>query len=81
MTTPNWQTIFSKRLLISQQIDFAANPSSIEISRDGSILVATNGSEVSFFEMETLKKIKEITVPTRLAAASLHPDKLGEQRD
>lgn len=61
-----------------QQIDFTSNPSSIEISRDGGILITTNGSEVSFFEMETLKKIKEITVPTKLAAASLHPDKLGK---
>lgn len=61
-----------------QHIDFASNPSSIEISRDGTILTVANGSNVSFFEMETLKKIKEITVPTKLAAASLHPDKLGE---
>jgi serine-threonine kinase receptor-associated protein len=61
-----------------QQIDFNTNPSSIEISRDGSILTVTNGSNVSFFEMDSLKKIKEITVPTKLAAASLHPDKLGE---
>jgi len=59
-----------------QHIDFASIPSSIEISRDGTILTIANGSNVSFFEMETLKKIKEITVPTKLAAASLHPDKL-----
>lgn len=60
-----------------QQIEFAINPSSIEISRDGSILTVANGANVSFFEMDTLKKIKEITVPTagKLAAASLHPDK------
>lgn len=61
-----------------QQVEFAINPSSIEISRDGTILTVTNGSNVSFFEMETLKKIKEITIPTKLAAASLHPDKLGK---
>lgn len=60
-----------------QKIEFASNPASIEISRDGSILTVTNGSNVSFFEMESLRKIKEITVPTKLAAASLHPDKLG----
>lgn len=61
-----------------QQIEFANNPNSIEISRDGSILTVTNGANVSFFEMETLKKIKEITVATagKLAAASLHPDKV-----
>lgn len=61
-----------------QEVEFATNPSSIEISRDGTILTVTNGSNVSFFDMETLKKIKEITIPTKLAAASLHPDKLGE---
>lgn len=60
-----------------QKIEFAFNPASIEISRDGTILTVTNGSNVSFFEMESLRKIKEITVPTKLAAASLHPDKLG----
>jgi serine-threonine kinase receptor-associated protein len=64
-----------------QQVEFATNPSSIEISRDGTILTCTNGSNVSFFEMETLKKIKEITIPTKLAAASLHPDKLGKRRE
>lgn len=58
-----------------QQLEFAANPSNIEISRDNTILTVTNGSNVTFFEMESFKKIKEITVPTRLAASSLHPDK------
>lgn len=57
-----------------QHIDFPLNPSNIEISHDGSILTVANGSNASFYEMNTLKKIKEITVPTRLAAASLHPD-------
>lgn len=61
-----------------QQIDFTTNPGSIEISRDGSILTVTNGSNVSFFEMESLRKIKEVTVPTKLSSASLHPDKLGK---
>lgn len=57
------------------QIDFPVNPSNIEISHDGCILTVTNGSNVTFYEMNSLKKIKEITVPTRLASASLHPDK------
>lgn len=61
-----------------QTIEFTTNPSNIEISQDSSILTVTNGSNVTFFEMESLKKIKEITVPTRLAAASLHPDKQSE---
>lgn len=65
----------------AQQIEFEHCPNSIEISRDGTILTVTNGSNVSFFEMDTLKKIKEISVPTRLASASLHPDKLGEEQN
>lgn len=59
-----------------QHIDFTSNPNSLEISRDGNILTVTSGSNVTFYEMQTLKKLKEITVPTRLSAASLHPDKL-----
>lgn len=61
-----------------QHIDFPINPSNIEISRDGTILTATSGCNVSFYEMDTLKKIKEIAVPTKLASASLHPEKLGK---
>lgn len=59
-----------------QHIEFSLNPINIEISHDGSILTVANGSHVTFFEINSLKKIKEITVPTKLAAASLHPDKL-----
>jgi serine-threonine kinase receptor-associated protein len=59
-----------------QHFDFLSNPNSLEISRDGNVLTVTSGSNVTFFEMETLKKLKEITVPTRLSSASLHPDKL-----
>ena len=64
-----------------QQLEFAMNPSNIEIARDGSIVTVTNGSNVTFFEMDSLKKIKEITVPTRLATASLHPDKQSKIRE
>lgn len=56
-----------------QHLDFPANPNSIEISRDESVLTVTHGSSVAFFETETLKKLKEITLPTRVSAASLHP--------
>lgn len=59
-----------------QHIDFDTTVNSIELSRDGNVLTVTNGFNVSFFETETLKKLKEITVPTRLSSASLHPDKM-----
>ncbi|CAO1338067.1 unnamed protein product [Diamesa serratosioi] len=59
-----------------QHIDFDTTVNSIELSRDGNVLTVTNGFNVTFFETETLKKLKEITVPTRLSSASLHPDKM-----
>lgn len=62
--------------LEAQHLDFDTNVNSIELSRDGNVLTVTNGFNVTFFETETLKKLKEITVPTRLSSASLHPDKM-----
>ena len=59
----------------AQRIELSAHPNSIELSRDYNILTVTHGSSVSFWESETLKKLKEITVPTNVATASLHPDK------
>lgn len=35
----------------------------------------THGKSVSFWETDTLSKLKEITVPTIVASASLHPEK------
>lgn len=58
-----------------QRVDFSSNPNSLEISRDGRILTVTHGKNVSFYEAETLHKLKEISVPTIVASASLHPEK------
>ncbi|CAG9811208.1 unnamed protein product [Chironomus riparius] len=58
-------------------IDFPCNPSNIEISRDGSILTIANGMNVTFYEANSWNKIKEVAVPSKLADASLHPDKLA----
>jgi serine-threonine kinase receptor-associated protein len=58
------------------KIDFPCNPSNIEISRDGSILTIANGMNVTFYEANSWNKIKEVAVPSKLADASLHPDKL-----
>ena len=57
------------------RVEFTAHPNSLELSRDGNILTVTYGSNVAFFETETLKKMKEIIVPTKVSSASLHPDK------
>lgn len=58
-----------------QRVEFNAHPNSIELSSDYNILTVTHGTSVSFWETETLKKLKEITVPSNVATASLHPDK------
>lgn len=58
-----------------QRVDFPNNPNSLELSRDGRILTVTHGKCVSFWETDTLNKIKEINVPSQLSTASLHPDK------
>jgi serine-threonine kinase receptor-associated protein len=49
----------------------------LELSRDGNLVTVSYGTNVCFFETETLKKIKDITIPTRVTAASLHPEKLS----
>lgn len=58
-----------------QCVDFACNPNSLELSSDEQLLTVTHGNSISFWEIETLKKLKEITLPTTVATASLHPDK------
>lgn len=60
-----------------QRLEFEAHPNSVELSSDFNVLTVTHGDSVSFWEAETLKKLKEITVPTNVATASLHPDKLA----
>ncbi|XP_017040638.1 serine-threonine kinase receptor-associated protein [Drosophila ficusphila] len=58
-----------------QRLQFNSNPNSLEISSDNHILTIAHGSSISFWEIDTLKKLKEVKVPTNVASASLHPDK------
>lgn len=58
-----------------QRFTFRDNPNSLEISADNHILTVAHGSNISFFEINTLKKMKEANVPTNVSSASLHPDK------
>lgn len=58
-----------------QRVEFPSNPNSLELSSDGNIITVAHGDSVSFFETDTLKKLKSISVPTTVATASLHPDK------
>lgn len=58
-----------------QRVDFASNPNSLELSRDGNVITVSHGTSVSFWETDTLRKFKEISIPTQVNTASLHPDK------
>lgn len=58
-----------------QRIDFSTNPNSLELSADRTMLTVAHGNSVSFFDAATLGWVKEVKVPTLVAAASLHPDK------
>ncbi|KAK3098632.1 hypothetical protein FSP39_021396 [Pinctada imbricata] len=58
-----------------QKLDFADSPSSLELSKDGKILVITHGSCTSFWDPERYEKIKEVVAPTQINSASLHTSK------
>ncbi|XP_041771732.1 serine-threonine kinase receptor-associated protein [Anopheles merus] len=57
------------------RVEFSSHPNGLELSKDGSILTVTYGNCTAFYDMETLTQLKEITIPTRVSSASLHPDK------
>uniref|UniRef100_A0A2M4APQ3 Serine-threonine kinase receptor-associated protein n=1 Tax=Anopheles triannulatus TaxID=58253 RepID=A0A2M4APQ3_9DIPT len=59
----------------AHRVEFTTNPNGLELSKDGTILTVTYGTCIAFYEADTLQKLKEITIPTRVASASLHPDK------
>lgn len=58
-----------------QKVELNSIPNSLEVSRDGSTLTVSHGSTVSFWDSYSLEKIREITIPTQVNSASLHPDK------
>lgn len=58
-----------------QRVDFPTTPNSLELSADRTTLTVAHGTSVSFFDADTLKYLKEVKMPTHVAAASLHLDK------
>uniref|UniRef100_A0A1B6E8F8 Serine-threonine kinase receptor-associated protein n=1 Tax=Clastoptera arizonana TaxID=38151 RepID=A0A1B6E8F8_9HEMI len=48
---------------------------SLEVSKDGSILTVAYAKQIAFVSSDTLEIIREIKVPTQIYSASLHPDK------
>lgn len=57
------------------KLTFDQVPSGIEVSHDKTILSICYGSNVMFFDLQTMTKMSEFQVPTQVGTASLHPDK------
>lgn len=58
------------------KMEVAHNPTSMELSPDGQTLTVTYGSKVAFLNPETLEQQRdEVTIPTAVYSASLHPDR------
>lgn len=58
-----------------KRLEFASSPSSIEISRNGSILSVCSGVKVSFWDVERMEKIKEYENPAQVLSSTLHHEK------
>ncbi|XP_015367716.1 PREDICTED: serine-threonine kinase receptor-associated protein [Diuraphis noxia] len=67
-----WDPLSGKEI---HKMEFSAIPTSLEVSRDESIVTIAHGSCVSFWNAESLSKVNEVTVPTLVNTASLHRDK------
>lgn len=57
------------------QIKFAHAPSSIEMSRDGQLLILAQGNCVELYDASTFGLVQSFTIPSPVSAASIHPDK------
>jgi len=58
-----------------RKLEFPESPSSLELSKDGKILVITHGNCTSFWNADRYEKIQEYTAPTQINSASLHVSK------
>ncbi|KAG0710256.1 Serine-threonine kinase receptor-associated protein [Chionoecetes opilio] len=58
-----------------QKLEVAHHPTSMELSGDSKTLTVAYGSKVAFLNPETLEVQREVTVPTAVYSASLHPDR------
>lgn len=67
-----WDRCSNQELI---KLELNNTPSSIELSKDGTILTLCSGSMVSFWETNRIEKIKEFSIPTRVYSASIHPNK------
>ena len=67
-----WDTVSCKEI---QSLKFNDIPNSIELSRDGQILIVAHGSLVELYDSTNLTKLNSFTIPKPVSSASIHPNK------
>ena len=60
-----------------KKLDFDSVPNSLEVSQDGSIIILSYGSVVTFYNADSFSMIKQVTLPSGVIVnwASLHLNK------
>lgn len=59
----------------TSKLTFDEIPNGIEVSPDKSVLSICSGTNVTYFDLNSMNKIAEFQVPTQVYTATLHPDK------
>ena len=67
-----WETLTGQELT---SISFNNVPTSIEVSRDGQLVILAQGKCVELYDSSTLNKLHSFTLPSPVSAATIHPDK------
>jgi len=55
-------------------LSFAHTPHSIEVSRDGKLVLLSEGKNVDLYDSEKFTKLNSFTLPCGVTAASIHPN-------
>lgn len=58
-----------------KNLKFESAPNSIELSRDGQWLILTTGTCVEIYDVASFDLLKKFVIPSKVSAASIHPDK------
>ena len=67
-----WDTVSKSEV---KHLKFESAPNSIELSRDSKWVIVAVGSSVEIYDAATFDLIKKFTIPSKVSAASIHPDK------
>jgi serine-threonine kinase receptor-associated protein len=65
----------ARTLKESHTIPVSGHITSLELSRDGSVLTVAFASQIDFYQFPSMTLIKSVTAPGGVNSASLHPDK------